>query len=282
MDQEEEKKDTARDVNPAILEAFDGDLDEWLEWNRQSEEFKEQVKEEAEEDDGIERQLTADGKSVEWFNIRADQMISSDPVSEVPAAAKSEEEVWTRDSQSVQPDPMAAGHLQEIRPTTEKLTTAPTAEYKTQASSLLRAETERLIADASSRIYQGQPGILSDDGKHADIHPIDITDPHYVNYKPDPYYEYGIGPEPKRPRGRIGGPAGMSIASMCCGIGSLMLIFCGYGIPLSIVALVLGIISLNRKQNTTGGKAMSIVGISLASVSIIGMIIWFVYVIMDM
>lgn len=248
MDQEEEKKDTADIVNPAILESFDGDLDEWMEWNKQAEEFKEQVKSEAEENDGIERQLTADGKSVEWFNIRAEQTVRSDSAQNVQASMEQAAEQ------------------------------ADTYEGSENESVVLRYETEKLVSEVSYHPYQGQPGVLSKEDQGAKIHPIDVTDPHYVNYTPDPYYEYGIGPEPKRPRGG-GGPGGFAIASMCCGIASLLLI-CLYGFPLNIVAIVMGSVALSRKQKTTGGKVMSIVGISTASLSLILMIAYIVYFIM--
>lgn len=277
MDQEEEKKDALSDVNPAILEAFDGDLDEWLEWNRQAEEYKEQVVSESEEDDGIERQLTADGKAVEWFNIRAEESLSDD-MEEEPVPAYSQ----MTSSEPVNEYGNAAMQSQTVDRKPDQAGLDEYPEKGAQMVSEIRAETTKLIREDSYQPYHGQPGVLSKEDQGAKIHPIDVTDPHYVNYVPDPYYEYGIGPEPKRPRGRVGGPSGMSIASMCCGIGSLVLIFCGYGIPLSIVALVLGIISLNRKPNTTGGKTMSIIGISLASVSMLGMLVWLVYVIMDM
>ncbi len=67
-------------------------------------------------------------------------------------------------------------------------------------------------------------------------------------YGGDPY---GTAPQDKK---------GFAIASMVCGIVSIVTCCCEYiAIPLSIVAIVLGIISIKKQES---GKGMAIAGIA--------------------
>ena len=76
----------------------------------------------------------------------------------------------------------------------------------------------------------------------------------YPNY---PYQQYQ--PEPKKNNG-------FAIASLICGIVSIVLCCIWYlSLPVSIVGLVLGILSLRK---TIDGKNMAIVGIVLSSIGI--------------
>ena len=78
----------------------------------------------------------------------------------------------------------------------------------------------------------------------------------------DPYGQqppYGAPQEQK--------PKGFAIASMVCGIVSIVICCCEYvAIPLGIVAIVLGIVSLKKGE---GGKGMAIAGIVCAGVSLL-------------
>lgn len=113
---------------------------------------------------------------------------------------------------------------------------------------------------------------------------IDPNDPHYVNYEPDPYYEYGYGEEPEpigMPGGKKGDGTGLGIASMVTGICSIVLGCCGLQYVLSLTAIVLGICCLTRKNKTQNAKVFSIIGIVLGAlilaVSVLGMIFSFGY-----
>lgn len=62
-------------------------------------------------------------------------------------------------------------------------------------------------------------------------------------------------------------PKGFAIASMVCGIVSIVICCCEYiAIPLGIVAIVLGIISLKKGES---GKGMAIAGIVCAGCSLV-------------
>ena len=113
---------------------------------------------------------------------------------------------------------------------------------------------------------------------------IDPNDPHYVNYEPDPYYEYGYGEEPE-PIGMTGGKkgdgTGLGIASMVTGICSIVFGCCGLQYVLSLTAIILGICGLTRKNKTQNAKVFSIIGIVLGAltlaVSVFGIIFSFGY-----
>lgn len=61
--------------------------------------------------------------------------------------------------------------------------------------------------------------------------------------------------------------SGLAIASLVCGIVGLVLCCCYYlSLPLSIVGLILGIVSLSKKS---GGKGMAIVGVILSGITVV-------------
>lgn len=113
---------------------------------------------------------------------------------------------------------------------------------------------------------------------------IDPNDPHYVNYEPDPYYEYGYGEEPEpigMPGGKKGDGTGLGIASMVTGICSIVFGCCGLQYVLSLTAIILGICGLTRKNKPQNAKVFSIIGIVLGAltlaVSVFGIIFSFGY-----
>lgn len=69
--------------------------------------------------------------------------------------------------------------------------------------------------------------------------------------------------QPQQPQGG----SGMAIASMVCGIVAVVLGWCFYyvSVPLAIVGLILGAISLNKK---TPGRGMAIAGLVLSIISL--------------
>ncbi len=218
-------------INPAILEAFDGDLDDLMSFSSKVAEMEQSEKEASseEEDDGIERQITADGRKVEWFNIRAEQEPYTD--SEV---VEEYNEVSDADMQ----------YNMEIQPDMDEQ-----ADVNAQMNAGVQLN-KKIQSDAGVQ----QP------------HGIDSNDPHYANYVPDIYYEYGVGPEPQRPSKQeaTGRASGLAITSLCCGIAGVVFFCCGYGLPCSIVSLVMGIIVLSRKRSFDSGKVMALIGVILS------------------
>lgn len=100
---------------------------------------------------------------------------------------------------------------------------------------------------------------------------IDPNDPHYVNYEPDPYYEYGYGEEPEpigMPGGKKGDGTGLGIASMVTGICSIVFGCCGLQYVLSLAAIILGICGLTRKNKPQNAKVFSIIGIVLGALTL--------------
>ena len=92
-------------------------------------------------------------------------------------------------------------------------------------------------------------------------------------YNDQPQYDSNMNGMPQEQKG-------LSIASMVCGILSLIGCWCcGLGLILAIAAIVLGI--LGRKK---GGKGFGLAGIICGSIGVIGNLIYLVYfiiVIMD-
>lgn len=80
----------------------------------------------------------------------------------------------------------------------------------------------------------------------------------YGDAPQQPYQQtYGGAPQPQNSE-----KSGMAIASMVCGIVSIVICCCEYiAVPLGIVALVLGILSIKKGQ---GGKGMAVAGIVCA------------------
>lgn len=131
---------------------------------------------------------------------------------------------------------------------------------------------EQLVVNEGERrrqeIWGDEPGVLESESQNAGNRElsggIDVTDPHYANYKPDPYYEYGYGSEPQPKRKAEGGRSqsvlpglsfGMGIASyvLCCGVISYVI---------AAGAIGTGIAGLMQKDKTTTDKVFSIIGIS--------------------
>lgn len=108
---------------------------------------------------------------------------------------------------------------------------------------------------------------------------IDVTDPHYVNYKPDPYYEYGYGSEPQPKKHIIEGKGQsvLSAISLGTGIASLLLFCCGFSFLISLAAVGTGIAGLCEKEKTTGTKAFCIIGISCGGLALATRVISMIY-----
>lgn len=127
--------------------------------------------------------------------------------------------------------------------------------------------------DTASPVITVHEEQLSDSQRPPEIQAFDINDPHYENYEPDLYYEYGQGMEPEP----IGMPnngkeegTGLGVASMVTGICSILLGCCGMQYLLSIAALVTGICCLAKKNKSGTAKTFSIVGIVCAALSLLG------------
>ena len=117
--------------------------------------------------------------------------------------------------------------------------------------------------------YSGQPGRIEVSGEDANLHPINVNDPHYENYVPDPYYEYGIGEEPKgiSPQElKDKSSSGLAVASL---VTSLLRFVCCMGTPLSLVSLVLGIVVLVKKTPFDSNKGMALAGVIISSLELI-------------
>lgn len=80
-------------------------------------------------------------------------------------------------------------------------------------------------------------------------------------YQPYPQNQYYAGAQPQKPG------KGLGIASMICGIAALVLFCMCINIPLAIVALILGIVCLAKKDGA--GKGMAIAGIITAAISVL-------------
>lgn len=108
---------------------------------------------------------------------------------------------------------------------------------------------------------------------------IDVTDPHYVNYKPDPYYEYGYGSEPQPKKHIIEGKGQsvLSAISLGTGIASLLLFCCGFSFLISLAAIGTGIAGLCEKEKTTGTKVFCIIGISCGGLALATRVISMIY-----
>lgn len=94
---------------------------------------------------------------------------------------------------------------------------------------------------------------------------IDLNDPHYANFKLDPYYDFGQGPEPKaKGMNDKKDGEGLGIASLSCGIGSMLFMCCGIQYIFSVAALITGIWCLCLKMDWNKYKTMSVIGIVCA------------------
>ena len=117
---------------------------------------------------------------------------------------------------------------------------------------------------------------------------IDLKDPHYKEFTLDPYYDFGMGAEPKQPRVSSGGQVrskarGFAIASLSCGIASFTGMCCSsISVVTAICAIVFGCIALGRKDEIDGGaKGMAITGIILGGLSLLVKLAYMVMVLAD-
>lgn len=96
------------------------------------------------------------------------------------------------------------------------------------------------------------------------VTPIDPNDPHYANYTPDPYYDYGYGPEPKAKKvdDKKDGSS-LGVVSLSTGIAANVLCCCGLNYLCSLAAIITGIICLCTKNISTSARVMAIIGIIL-------------------
>jgi hypothetical protein len=87
-------------------------------------------------------------------------------------------------------------------------------------------------------------------------------------YPQQPQYQQPqYGPPGQYPGVPQQGGGGMGAASMVLGILSLVFFCCTYiAIPLALIGLILGAVSLGRKR---GGKGMAIAGLVMSSISLI-------------
>ena len=79
-----------------------------------------------------------------------------------------------------------------------------------------------------------------------------------------------LQPEYYTPQHHPQPPAGMAVASLVCGIASLPMLFvCYVGIPLAIVAVVLGIIARRQaRRGVAGGQGMATAGVICGGVTL--------------
>jgi len=99
----------------------------------------------------------------------------------------------------------------------------------------------------------------------------------------DPYQP--LAPEyvpPPPTMGQVPGAGatnGMAIASMVTGIVSLLLFCCTFlSVPAGIVAVVLGLVSLNQvNQRGQEGKGMAIAGIATGGAALLVQAAWFIF-----
>lgn len=139
------------------------------------------------------------------------------------------------------------------------------SEGEVQEEIILNPATEKLISN-----HQPKQPVLNGDAGGT----IDLNDPHYVNYEPDPYYEYGYGPEPeaKKEEDKKDGSA-LGITSLCTGIGSMLFGCCGMSYILSIAALITGIWCLCLKSRWNSYKTMAVIGVVCALIPFLLMIL---------
>lgn len=113
--------------------------------------------------------------------------------------------------------------------------------------------------------YAGIKSLTENDDGQKVIVEIDLNDPHYANYQPDPYYDYGQGTEPKakNPENKKDGSV-LGTVSLCTGIVANLMCCCGINYILSLTAIVTGIWCLCLKNTEKTEKIMAIIGIILA------------------
>lgn len=106
--------------------------------------------------------------------------------------------------------------------------------------------------------------------QNAPLQGIDLNDPHYANFKLDPYYDFGQGSEPKaKSMNDKKDGEGLGVASLSCGIGSMLFMCCGIQYIFSVAALITGIWCLCLKMEWNKYKTMSVIGIVCALIPIL-------------
>lgn len=122
------------------------------------------------------------------------------------------------------------------------------------------------VQDSSTEVLYGEVRPQ----RNTPVQGIDLNDPHYANFKLDPYYDFGQGPEPKAKgvSDKKDGE-GLGVASLSCGIGSMLFMCCGFQYILSLAALITGIWCLCLKMDWNKYKTMSVIGIVCALIPIL-------------
>lgn len=137
-------------------------------------------------------------------------------------------------------------------------------DHEVDASSEYLKEFYANVPDEDESELQMQ--IIREDQPAAEfvVTPIDVNDPHYANYTPDPYYDYGYGPEPeaKKIDDKKDGST-LGVVSLSTGIAANVLCCCGLNYVCSLAAIITGIVCLCTKGITTSERVMAIIGIVL-------------------
>lgn len=78
-----------------------------------------------------------------------------------------------------------------------------------------------------------------------------------------PYPQYAAAPQNRT--------NGMAVAGMICGIVSLLMLCCCYGIPFNILGIVFSVVGLNhaKKQPQQEGKGMAVAGLICGIISVL-------------
>ena len=96
---------------------------------------------------------------------------------------------------------------------------------------------------------------------------------------PQPHGQPSHQPYPQNAAAPVGSQANsMALAGMICGIVSLVMLCCCYGLPFNILGIVFSIIGLNKANKTPNkdGKGMAIAGLICSGISILAAIAFLV------
>lgn len=139
-------------------------------------------------------------------------------------------------------------------------------EIEESQTETINASTEKLTADkATNKAANPQLAHLKGNFDTS----VDLNDPHYENFEIDPYYDLGVGPEPKAKTFRETSAdkseaSVLGIISFSAGLGCLMFACCGFQYILSLGALVTGIWCLVLKPSVTRTRVFAIIGVICA------------------